>query len=72
MNNKGENMREGTLTLTQEEGSAMIDLIDIALKANGLKSAQNCLVLVNKIQLAFQAQVDETPTEFPTPKKKKG
>ena len=65
-------MREGTLTLTQEEGSAMIDLIDIALKANGLKSAQNCLILVNKIQLAFQAQVDETPTEFPTPKKKKG
>lgn len=49
-------MNEGNLTLTQEEGNALIELIDVALKTNGLKSAQNSLVLVNKIQLAFQEQ----------------
>ena len=65
-------MNEGNLTLTQEEGNALIELIDTALKANGLKSAQNSLVLVNKIQLAFQ---EESPVldskEEPKEKAKK-
>jgi hypothetical protein len=46
-------METGNLSITQEEGNILIQLIDTALKNDGLKSAQNALYLTSKIQQAF-------------------
>jgi len=46
-------MEAGNISITQEEGNILIQLIDTAVKTDGLKSAQNALYLTSKIQQAF-------------------
>lgn len=54
-------MRE--ISFTEEEANALINLIDIAVKTNGLRSAGDALALVSKLQKAFQSPVENSPIE---------
>lgn len=40
------------LDLTDQETAALVNLIDLAVKAGGLNVAQNALIFVSKIQIA--------------------
>jgi len=47
-----------TVTLTEAEGTILLNMIDTALKVDGIKAAVNAVVLTNKLTKAFQeAQV---------------
>ena len=48
---------EKEVLLTEQEANVLIGLLDVAVKSDGLKVAQNALALVSKLQQAFQ----ETP-----------
>ena len=63
-------MNEKSVMLTEEEGSVLIQLLDVAVKAEGLKHAQNALVLTSKVQQAFTEEPKVEKLEVP--KKKKG
>jgi hypothetical protein len=66
-------MRE--ISFTEEEANALINLIDIAVKTNGLRSAGDGLALVSKLQQAFQSPVESNPVnesmDLPEPGSKK-
>ena len=63
---------EKTISLSAEEAEALIRLIDVAIKAQGLGAAQAGLVLASKIQEAFKEELKEEEPSEPTtnPKKK--
>ena len=44
---------EKEVLLTEQEANVLIGLLDIAVKSDGLKVAQNALALVSKLQQAF-------------------
>lgn len=44
------------IVINEAEGNELIKLIDIALKAQGLTSAQSALFFWNKIKLAFEEE----------------
>ena len=44
------------IQLTEQEASALLKLIDIAVKTNGLNVAQAALHISNKIQEAFKEE----------------
>lgn len=53
-----------TLKLTQEEAQAIINFCDVAVRANGINSAQSALVIAGKIQQAFnEAAAEAAHTE---------
>ena len=47
-----------TIDLTKEEIQALVQLIDIAVKAGGLNVAQAALHLVNKLQPPIEETTD--------------
>ena len=47
-------MRNVEVSFTEEEANAVIALLDIAVKADGLKIAGNAILVVQKLQAAFQ------------------
>lgn len=47
-----------TLALTEQEGNVLIQLLDVAVKAQGLGVAENAIILTKKVQEAFK--VDTT------------
>jgi len=57
-------METGNISMTQEEGNILIQLIDTALKNDGLKSAQNALYLTSKIQQAFVEVPEDLPEDL--------
>ena len=63
------------ISFTEEEANALINLMDIAVKANGLKAAGNALQLTVKLQQAFQEVVEAQPEassqDLPVPGAKK-
>lgn len=48
-----------TLELTIEEGNALMQLIDVAVKSGGLATAQAAVVLSEKIKQSFQVPAQE-------------
>lgn len=51
------------LELTEQEANALLDLLDIATKAAGLRAAPNALAFVKKIQ----DQAQPAPAKEPEP-----
>ena len=51
------------IQLTQQEANALLQLIDFALKANGINVAQAGLHLTNKIQEAFKEEPETEEVE---------
>ena len=49
-----------TIELSDEEMNALIGLLDVAVRAQGLNVAQNALVLATKIKQAARG-IDNTP-----------
>lgn len=47
------------IELTNEEANALIELIDISVKAGGLRVASAAVTLVAKIQTAAQEKIKE-------------
>jgi len=62
-------MRE--VSFTQKEANALMQLLDIAVKSNGLQSAGDALQLAVKLQQAFQEKGGDEPVlpadDLPTP-----
>lgn len=46
-----------SIELTQEEGQVLINLINIAVKSNGLEVAEAGIFFLNKIKKAFEPEV---------------
>ena len=61
-------MRE--IEFTEEEANSLINLLDIAVKSQGLNAANNALVLVNKLQVAFKEPPVAENIDLEKPKKK--
>lgn len=53
------NGKQMTIDLTKEEATALIQLIDIAVKAGGLQVANAALVLATKLDEAAKKQKDD-------------
>ena len=53
------------LELNEKEANALLELLDIATKAGGLRAAPNALAFVKKIQ--DQAQAQPAPAKEPEP-----
>lgn len=55
----------GNIILTIQEANALLQLIDIAVKAGGLQVAENASVLARKISESFpqNTQEEESSTE---------
>lgn len=51
-----------TLELTEQEASVLIQLLDIAVKAEGLKAAEASLFFTNKIKSKSSANEDNAIT----------
>lgn len=51
------------LQLTEQEAQALVQLMDAAVRAQGLQVAQAALVLTAKVQEAAKASVPTTPDE---------
>lgn len=49
-----------TLELTEQEASVLIQLLDIAVKAEGLNAAEASLFFTNKIKAYLNAKEDAT------------
>jgi len=66
-------MENKTIALNEQEAKALLSLIDIAVKAHGMKAAQAGVHLSDKINKAF-AKTEEpeevTPEVVEKPKKK--
>ena len=56
-------MKEGIIKLNENEASALIELLNIAVKAAGLQAAEAALVLTKKVEEAFK---EDQPKEEPT------
>ena len=55
---------EREVLLTEQEANALIDLLDVAVKSQGLSAAQNALVLVSKLQKAFaESPIENEPLD---------
>lgn len=52
-------MKTATLTLSDEEANALLKLIDLSVRANGLQFAETAVVLTKKIQAVFTAEEKE-------------
>ena len=48
-----------TISLSQNEAQVLLQLIDIAVKAQGIAAAEAGVVLTKKIQAAFQQDTQE-------------
>jgi hypothetical protein len=55
-------MESANVTFTTNEAKVLIQLIDIAVKAQGLAAAEAGLVLTRKVQDAFSESGAEVPT----------
>ena len=57
------------ISFTEQEANALIQLLDVAVKSNGLQSAGDALQLAVKLQQAFKATQEEpSPSDdLPTP-----
>ena len=53
-----------SLTLTEQEGNVLIQLLDAAVKAQGLGVAENAVFLVKKVQEAFNPGASTIPDEI--------
>ena len=60
-------MESASVTFTTNEAQVLIQLIDIAVKAQGLAAAEAGLVLTRKVQQAFSESGAEVPTLQPAP-----
>jgi hypothetical protein len=60
-------MESASVTFTTNEAQVLIQLIDIAVKAQGLAAAEAGLVLTRKVQQAFSESGAEIPTLNPQP-----
>ena len=49
------------ITFTKEEATALVQLIDIAIKSGGLNVAAAALTIAVKIENAFKEEVQEAP-----------
>lgn len=47
-------MKPKNVSLTEQEANALLEIIDLAVKAHGLALAPTALSLAQKIQAAFQ------------------
>ena len=47
-------MKEGIIKLNENEASALIELLNIAVKAAGLQAAEAALVITKKVEAAFK------------------
>jgi len=58
-------MENKNLELNQEEAQVLINLLDVAVKAQGINAAQSALYFVDKIQKLFkeEAPVEKKPVE---------
>ena len=48
-----------TITLTNEEANALANLLDIAVKAGGIRSAAAALVIFQKLEAAAKTENSE-------------
>lgn len=53
---------EASLKLTEEKAAVLIDLLDVATKAAGLKVSQNALYFATEISNLFKEKQPNTPT----------
>ena len=60
-------MESASVTFTTNEAQVLIQLIDIAVKNQGLAAAEAGLVLTRKLQQAFSESGAEVPTLNPQP-----
>ena len=47
------------ITLTNEEANALVNLLDIAVKAGGIRSASAAIVILQKIEQAAKNEATE-------------
>lgn len=52
-------MKEYTITLTEQEINALVNLIDLSVKAHGLNVAETAVVLVKKMSEQKKTQDQE-------------
>jgi len=45
-----------TITLTNEEANALANLLDVAVKAGGIRSAAAALAIFQKLEIAAKAE----------------
>jgi hypothetical protein len=58
-----------TISLSENEAQVLLQLIDIAVKAQGIAAAEAGIVLTKKIQEGFKNKTEQPPTSpFPPEK----
>ena len=58
-------MNTKSIELTQEEATALVKLIDIAIKSGGINVAEAGVALVRKVSSPFNTQEEESVTATP-------
>jgi hypothetical protein len=59
-------MNEITITLQENEANALLQIIDVAVKAQGLQIAEAGSFLATKIQEQAKSQLPQAEAEAPT------
>lgn len=52
-----------TLTLSQEEAAALLQFIDVAVRAEGLRASRAAVMLADKIEQARQQPAQSAPAQ---------